>query len=111
FPPPHTGLPPITTGLAFLPMTGVLVGTSTTVQARVIQHTGAKPLVLAGTTLGAIAMFLFTRLRRRADASSSAHPDLEAFRGDGRKSARSSALWPSRPPAVPRGRKTQAAPH
>ena len=56
------GLSPLTTGLAFLPMTGVLVVTSTTVQTRVIQHTGAKPLVLAGTTLGAIAMFLFTRL-------------------------------------------------
>ncbi len=36
--------------------------TSTTVQTRVIQHTGVKPLVLAGTALGAIAMFLFTRL-------------------------------------------------
>jgi len=56
------GLSPLTTGLAFLPLTGVLVITSTTVQTRVIQHTGVKPLVLGGTTLGAIAMFLFTRL-------------------------------------------------
>jgi EmrB/QacA subfamily drug resistance transporter len=56
------GLSPITTGLAFLPVTGVLVVTSTTVQTRVIQHTGVKPLVLAGTTLGAIAMLSFTRL-------------------------------------------------
>ena len=56
------GLSPLTTGLAFLPLTGVLVVTSTTVQTRVIQHTGVKPLVLAGMTLGAIAMFLFTRL-------------------------------------------------
>src|SRR6201994_4623184 len=55
-------LSPLTTGVAFLPLTGVLVVTSTTVQTRVIQHTGVKPLVLAGTTLGAIAMFLFTRL-------------------------------------------------
>jgi EmrB/QacA subfamily drug resistance transporter len=55
-------LSPVTTGLAFMPLTGVLVVTSTTVQTRVIQHTGAKPLVLTGTTLGAIAMFLFTRL-------------------------------------------------
>src|ERR1700722_15374477 len=54
------GLSPLTTGLAFLPLTGVLVVTSTTVQTRVIQHTGVKPLVLAGTTLGAIGMFLFT---------------------------------------------------
>jgi EmrB/QacA subfamily drug resistance transporter len=56
------GLSPVMTGLAFLPLTGVLVVTSTTVQTRVIQHTGVKPLVLAGTTLGAIGMFLFTRL-------------------------------------------------
>jgi EmrB/QacA subfamily drug resistance transporter len=56
------GLSPLTTGLAFLPLTGILVVTSTTVQTRVIQHTGVKPLVLAGTTLGGVAMFLFTRL-------------------------------------------------
>ena len=56
------GLSPLTTGLAFLPLTGVLVVTSTTVQTRVIQHTGVKPLVLAGSTLGAVAMFVFTRL-------------------------------------------------
>jgi EmrB/QacA subfamily drug resistance transporter len=56
------GLSPLTTGLAFLPLTGVLVVTSTTVQTRVIQHTGVKPLVLVGTILGAIGMFLFTHL-------------------------------------------------
>ncbi len=56
------GLSPVTTGLAFMPLTGVLVVSSTTVQTRVIQHTGVKPLVLVGTTLAAIAMFLFTRL-------------------------------------------------
>ena len=56
------GLSPLTTGLAFLPLTAVLVVTSTTVQTRVIQRTGVKPLVLTGMTLGAIGMFLFTRL-------------------------------------------------
>jgi len=56
------GLSPLTTGLAFLPLTGVLVVTSTTVQTRVIQRTGVKPLVLTGMTLGAIGMFLFTHL-------------------------------------------------
>ena len=56
------GFSPLTTGLAFLPLTGVLIVTSTTVQTRVIQHTGVKPLVLVGTGLGAVAMFLFTRL-------------------------------------------------
>ena len=56
------GLSPLTTGLAFLPLTGVLVVTSTTVQTRLIQRTGVKPLVLVGMTLGAIGMFLFTSL-------------------------------------------------
>jgi predicted MFS family arabinose efflux permease len=56
------GLSPIMTGVSFLPLTAVLVVTSTTVQTRVIQHTGVKPLVLMGTTLGAVGMFLFTRL-------------------------------------------------
>src|SRR3984893_1669147 len=55
------GLSPLPPGRAFLPLTGILVVTSTTVQTRVIQHTGVKPLVLAGTTLGAVAMVLLTR--------------------------------------------------
>jgi MFS family permease len=70
------GLSPLTTGLAFLPLTGVLVVTSTTVQTRVIQHTGVKPLVLAGTTLGAIAMFLFTRLTPGSSYASNVLPGL-----------------------------------
>jgi EmrB/QacA subfamily drug resistance transporter len=56
------GLSPLTTGLAFLPLTAILVVVSTTVQTRVIQHTGVKPIVLTGTALAAVAMFLFTRL-------------------------------------------------
>ena len=70
------GLSPLTTGLAFLPLTGVLVVTSTTVQTRVIEHTGVKPLVLAGTTLGAIAMFLFTRLTPDSSYASGVLPGL-----------------------------------
>jgi MFS family permease len=52
------------------------VVTSTTVQTRVIQHTGVKPLVLAGTTLGAIAMFLFTRLTPSSSYASDVLPGL-----------------------------------
>ena len=70
------GLSPLTSGLAFLPLTGVLVVTSTTVQTRVIQHTGVKPLVLAGMTLGAIAMFLFTRLTPGSSYASNVLPGL-----------------------------------
>src|SRR5215831_6671209 len=56
------GLSPLTSGLAFLPLTGVLVVTSTTVQTRVIQRAGVKPALLAGMALAAIGMLLFTRL-------------------------------------------------
>ena len=66
----------LTTGLAFLPLTGVLVVTSTTVQTRVIQHTGVKPLVLAGTALGGIAMFLFTRLTPGSSYAANVLPGL-----------------------------------
>jgi EmrB/QacA subfamily drug resistance transporter len=58
----NLGFSPLTTGLAFLPMTGAIVVTATTVQTRVLGRTGAKPLVVAGMALGVIAMVLFTRL-------------------------------------------------
>jgi EmrB/QacA subfamily drug resistance transporter len=70
------GLSPLTTGLAFLPLTGVLVITSTTVQTRVIQRTGVKPLVLLGMTLGAIGMFLFTRLTPGSSYAANILPGL-----------------------------------
>ncbi|HEY4427811.1 MAG TPA: MFS transporter [Solirubrobacteraceae bacterium] len=70
------GLSPLTTGLAFLPFTGGVVITSTTAQTRVIQHTGAKPLILAGTALGAIGMFLFTRLTPGSSYSGDVLPGL-----------------------------------
>ena len=53
---------PLTTGLAFLPMTALLVATSVTAQTRVLPRTGAKPLVMTGMALGVIAMIVFTRL-------------------------------------------------
>ena len=70
------GLSPLTTGLAFLPLTGVLIVTSLTVQTRVIQHSGVKPLILAGTALSAIAMYLFTRLTPDSSYASSVLPGL-----------------------------------
>jgi EmrB/QacA subfamily drug resistance transporter len=70
------GLSPLTTGLAFLPLTGVLVVTSTTVQTRVIQHTGVKPLVLAGSALAAIGMFLFTSLTPDSSYATGVLPGL-----------------------------------
>jgi EmrB/QacA subfamily drug resistance transporter len=70
------GLSPLTTGLAFLPLTGVLIVTSTTVQTRVIQHTGVKPIILVGLALGAFAMFLFTGLTTASSYVSDVLPGL-----------------------------------
>jgi EmrB/QacA subfamily drug resistance transporter len=69
-------LSPLTTGLAFLPLTGVLIVASTTVQTRVIQHTGVKPIVLTGMALGAIGMFLFTQLTPSSSYASDVLPGL-----------------------------------
>src|SRR5260370_4243458 len=57
-------------------MTGLRVVTSTTVQTRVVAHAGVKPLVLAGTALGAIAMFLFTRLTPGSSYANGVLPGL-----------------------------------
>ncbi len=67
---------PLKTGLAFLPLTVVLVITSTTVQTRVIQRTGVKPLVLLGMALGAIAMVLFAQLTPTSSYASAVLPGL-----------------------------------
>jgi EmrB/QacA subfamily drug resistance transporter len=56
------GFAPLTTGLAFLPMTAVLVVTSVTAQTKLLPRTGAKPLVMTGMTLGLVATILLTRL-------------------------------------------------
>jgi MFS family permease len=53
---------PLKTGLAFLPLSAVLVLTSTTVQTRVIQRTGVKLLILLGMALAGIGMLLLTQL-------------------------------------------------
>jgi len=58
----NLGFSPLKTGLGFLPMTAMIVVTSTTVQTRVLHRTGAKPLVLGGMAIGLVAMILLTRL-------------------------------------------------
>jgi EmrB/QacA subfamily drug resistance transporter len=58
----NLGYSPLTTGLAFLPMSAMIVLTSTTVQTRILHRTGARPLVMGGMTLGIIAMLIFTQL-------------------------------------------------
>ena len=56
------GFSPLKTGLAFLPMTAMIVVTATTVQTRLLHRVGAKVLVTFGMALGLIAMLFFTRL-------------------------------------------------
>jgi EmrB/QacA subfamily drug resistance transporter len=58
----NLGYSPLATGLAFLPMTVMIVLTATTVQTRILHRTGARPLVMTGMTLGIIAMLIFTQL-------------------------------------------------
>src|ERR1700726_3592472 len=67
---------PLKTGLAFLPLRVVLVMTSTTVQTRVIQHTGVKPLVLLGMALGVVGMLLLTQLTPTSSYGTGVLPGL-----------------------------------
>jgi len=54
----------------------MIVLTATTVQTRVLHRTGAKPLVMAGMTLGLIAMISFTRLTPDAAYATHVLPGL-----------------------------------
>jgi EmrB/QacA subfamily drug resistance transporter len=58
----NLGLSPLTTGVAFLPMTALIVLSSTTAQTRILPRTGPKPLIVTGMVLGLVAMLLLTRL-------------------------------------------------
>jgi EmrB/QacA subfamily drug resistance transporter len=72
----NLGFSPLKTGVGFLPMTVMIVLTATTVQTRVLQRTGAKPLVVAGMGLGVVAMLLFSRLTAHAAYASNVLPGL-----------------------------------
>ncbi len=67
----NLGFSPLKTGVSFLPMTAMIVLTATTVQTRLLPRTGAKPLVMSGMSLGAVAMILFSRLT--ADGAYASH--------------------------------------
>jgi EmrB/QacA subfamily drug resistance transporter len=59
----NLGFSPLKTGIAFLPMTAVIVVTSTTVQTKLLARIGVKPLVVGGMVLGIVAMVLFAQLK------------------------------------------------
>src|ERR1700757_865641 len=67
---------PLKTGLGFLPLSAVLVVTSTTVQTRVVERTGVKPLVLLGMALGVVGMLLFTQLTPTSSYGTGVLPGL-----------------------------------
>ncbi len=72
----NLGFTPLATGLGFLPMTAMIVLSSTTAQTRILPRTGAKPLIIFGMTLGVIAMVLLTRLSPSSSYAADVLPSL-----------------------------------
>ncbi|ADB53998.1 MFS transporter [Conexibacter woesei] len=56
------GFNPLETGLAFLPMSAVVLVSATTTTMRVLPRTGARPLIPAGMMLAAGGLVLLTRI-------------------------------------------------
>jgi MFS family permease len=56
------GLDPIDTGLAFLPMTGVIIATATSVNIKFLHRIGPRPLLVLGMLCGAGAMAWLAQL-------------------------------------------------
>ena len=67
---------PLTTGVAFLPMTALIVLSSTTAQTRILPRTGAKPLIVTGMALGLVSMLLLTRLTPGSSYAGGVLPSL-----------------------------------
>jgi EmrB/QacA subfamily drug resistance transporter len=65
------GFTPIQTGLAFLPMTAVIMVTAALVNTKLLARVGPRPLLTLGMTLGAAAMVWFAQLE--PDSSYAAH--------------------------------------
>jgi EmrB/QacA subfamily drug resistance transporter len=65
------GYSPLKTGVAMLPMTASILVTAQISLRRLVPRFGAKPLVMGGSALAAVAMYLFTRLT--PDSSYAAH--------------------------------------
>ncbi len=70
------GFSPIQTGLAFLPMTAMIVVTATTVQTKVLPIIGARRLIAFGMTLGLLVMLFFTQLEVGGSYASHVLPGL-----------------------------------
>jgi EmrB/QacA subfamily drug resistance transporter len=57
-----TGLSPLETGLAFLPMNFSIIVTATLVNTKILARTGPRPLIPTGMLLAALGMVLLTRI-------------------------------------------------
>jgi EmrB/QacA subfamily drug resistance transporter len=72
----NLGFSALKTGLAFLPMTGMIVLTATTVQTQLLHRIGARRLIAFGMTLGLLAMLIFTRLEPGSSYATHVLPGL-----------------------------------
>jgi EmrB/QacA subfamily drug resistance transporter len=67
---------PIGTGVAFMPMNVTIILTSTTMQTRILPRTGPKAAVLFTMTLGAVSMFILTRIHPGSPYAAEVLPGL-----------------------------------
>jgi EmrB/QacA subfamily drug resistance transporter len=65
------GFSPVKTGLAFLPMMGMVMATATTATTRLLPRTGPRPLLTIGMVLAAAGMVLLAQLG--VDSTYAAH--------------------------------------
>jgi EmrB/QacA subfamily drug resistance transporter len=72
----NLGYSPLTTGVAFLPMTAVIVVTSVTAQTQLRPRVGSRPLVTVGMSLAVVALLLLTRLGVHANYATEILPSL-----------------------------------
>jgi EmrB/QacA subfamily drug resistance transporter len=72
----NLGYSPLTTGVAFLPMTAVIVVTSITAQTQLRPRVGSRPLVTVGMSLAVVALLLLTRLGVHATYATEILPSL-----------------------------------
>jgi EmrB/QacA subfamily drug resistance transporter len=55
----NLGYSPLETGVGFLPMTALIFLVAPTVQTQVLPRVGARPIIMTGMALGAVAMLAF----------------------------------------------------
>ncbi len=70
------GFTPIVTGLSFLPLTAGIVAASTSANIALLPRVGPRPLLPAGMALGALGMFLLTRLTPQSSYAGGVLPSL-----------------------------------